>query len=330
MTKYSQKSLIAKVEKAIVENELIAKDEVVILGLSGGSDSVCLFEILNILKEKLDFKLMAAHYNHRLRGGESEQDEKFVEKICKEKNIPLFIGRAKRANALKTEESARDARYFFFETILFENRGDKFALAHHANDVAETFLMRLVRGGGLKGLSSIAMARDQYIRPLLFVEKNEITQFLSENKIKYRNDSSNTDENFLRNQFRQTIIPQLENINPQLVKNISSLSDQISDDYQYLEALSQEILAEIIEFQDDEEVVLNREKWLGLASPMKKMTLRQAIEEIGTLKNISHKHLDEVCRMLEKGEGKKHKRLPNSLLISYQAGKITLSSKNIL
>ncbi|MEI6498540.1 MAG: tRNA lysidine(34) synthetase TilS [bacterium] len=314
MTKYSQKSLIAKVERAIVENKLIAKDDVVILGLSGGSDSVCLFEILSILRTKIGFNLLAAHFNHRLRGEESEIDQKFVEAICKTSGVRLILGQAQNENHLKTEESARNARYEFFQQAFMSNKANKFALAHHANDAAETFLMRLVRGGGLKGLSSIQIERDQYIRPLLFVEKNEISQFLFEYKIKYRDDSSNSDEDFLRNQFRHTIIPQLEKINPQLIKNISNLSNQISDDYQYLEVASQKLLADLMISEDSDRIILDREKWLSLHPSMKRMTLRRAIEKIGSLKNISSIHLDEAMKVIEKGEGNKHKILPNSSL----------------
>ena len=329
MTKYSQKSLIAKVERTILENGLIAKDEVVIVGLSGGADSVCLFEILNILKDRIGFHLLAAHFNHRLRGEESDGDQKFVEDLCTSKGISLEVGYANNVNDLKSEESARNARYDFFEHVLDSKKGDKFALAHHANDVAETFLMRLVRGGGLKGLSSIKISRDRYIRPLLFIEKDEISQFLGENEIKYRDDSSNLSEDFLRNKFRLSIIPQLETINPQIIENLSVLSSQINEDYNYLLQMAQKSLDDIVEVQGNEEIILNRRKWLELHLSMQKMVLRLAFDQINSLKNITNSHLEDVCLMIKKGEGKKQKRLPNSLLISYQAGKITISNKII-
>ncbi len=324
MTKYSQKSIIHKIEKTILEYKLISEDDRLILGLSGGVDSICLLEILIILSSKYNFSLSACHFNHQLRGDESDLEQKFVEKACHEKNIPLFLGHSKQKNSLISEDKARVARYEFFDSVLTQNGGEKIVLAHHANDVAETFLMRVIRGAGLKGLSAIPIKRDHFIRPMLKITRFEIEEFAKLHKLSYCHDSSNLDQKYFRNQVRQQLLPELQKINPIIVENLAALSEQITLDYEYLELTAQTELDSVALSQTTKEIILDGKKFLSLHPAIQKMVLRLSIERIRTLKDISGAHIDEVLEVINKGVGKKSKRLPNSLIISYSNGKISI------
>ncbi len=324
MTKYSQKSIIAKVKRTILENQLIADGDQIILALSGGPDSVCLFDILFILQKELGFSLSACHYNHRLRGEESDRDQKFVEDLCKKKGIKLFMGKAPKEKAFKSEDEAREARYLFFTKLADDQQGAKIALAHHANDVAETFLMRILRGTGTRGLQSIPIKRDFFVRPFLDTARAEIEQYIAENHLTFVVDRTNLDKNFLRNMIRLEIIPKLEEINPNLIELLSSEAKTITSDYEFLAQTSLDQYSQVVLGETLSQIVFDAKKYLSLHPSMQFMILRLAVERLSGLKDLSFKQFAEVVNMVKKGEGNKLKILHSRLIIKLYGGKITL------
>ena len=200
--------------------DMIRPGDRVVCALSGGADSVALLFGLYLLKEKLRIQLEAAHFNHQLRGTESDRDEAFAREFCDRYDIPIHVGTAKILPGKKgLEAAAREARYAFFDTL-----PGKIATAHTADDNAETVLMRLVRGTGLKGLGGIHPVRGRIIRPMLLVTRQQVEDFLAEYCLSHVEDSSNATDDFLRNRIRRHIIPALREENPRLGHNLSAMA----------------------------------------------------------------------------------------------------------
>ncbi len=321
----SQRSVLRKVLQSIKENGLIQAGDIVIVAISGGPDSVCLFDILFRLKDELKIELLACHYNHRLRGEDSYNDEEFVKKFCKDRGVECIVGSAKKENLFKNENSAREARYGFFEEVLGERRGAKIAIAHNSNDLAETYLMRLLRGSGILGLISIPSARENFIRPLLSISRSDIESYLTDKMISFREDKSNKNTNITRNFLRLKILPLLiKNINPNLIETLSNSAKVMESDYNFINTMTEKEYRKMLVKSQERLIVLDRKIWLKVHPALKRSVIRMAVSNLEGLVDITNKQIFEVCEMIEKGIGKKHKLLPHSLRIELISGKINL------
>jgi len=209
-----------KVLRFIKENELYSPGEKVLVALSGGPDSVFLLHFFNKFKNKFKIEIGAVHINHRLRGNDSERDELFCKAICDELSVPLYILRKdiksySKEKKISLEVAGRKIRYEFFEKISSENKYDKIVTAHNADDNAETVLLNLIKGTGIKGIAGIPVKRNNIVRPILSLTKKEILDYLNENQFEYRVDESNLSNDFERNFLRNEVIPLIQkNINP--------------------------------------------------------------------------------------------------------------------
>ena len=214
---------------------LIEKGDHIICAVSGGADSMALLWSMYLLKDKWDIRLSAAHFNHNLRGEESDADEAFVRQFCDHYDIPLYVGHGYvTAGEKGLEAAAREARYAFFATL-----DGKIATAHTADDNAETVLMHMIRGTGLKGLGGISpIYGGNVIRPMLSVTRAEVEAFLAEWSIRYITDSSNETDDFLRNRLRHHVMPLLLEENPRLVENFAEMIDDLRGDEMSLTMLS--------------------------------------------------------------------------------------------
>lgn len=218
--------MLNKLHSFIRSNRLVEKGDTVICAVSGGADSVALLFALHLLAPKLGITLQAAHFNHHLRGAESDRDAAFVADLCAGYSIPLHMGEGHVVPSEKgLEAAARDARYSFLMSL-----PGKIATAHTADDNAETVLMHLVRGTGLKGLGGIAPVRDRLIRPMLSITRREIMDFLGEYHLSYVNDSSNDTDDFLRNRLRHRVMPWLREENPRFAENTSAMALRLRAD----------------------------------------------------------------------------------------------------
>lgn len=227
--------MLTKLQTFIRRQNLLQPGDHVVCAVSGGADSVALLFSMYLLREKLDITLSAAHFNHNLRGAESDGDEAFVRQLCDRYDIPLTVGSAQVTAGKKgLEAAAREARYAFFATL-----PGKIATAHTADDNAETVLLHLVRGTGLKGLGAIAPARGNIIRPMLSVTRQDVEEFLAEYNLSYRLDSSNKTDDFLRNRIRHRVMPLLKEENPKIGENLSAMALRLRQDEDALQKLSQ-------------------------------------------------------------------------------------------
>ena len=226
--------MLNKLEDCLRRYRMVIRGDHIICAVSGGADSMALLWSMYLLKEKLGIELSAAHFNHHLRGDESDRDEAFVKNFCDGFGIPLYIGSGEIVPGKKgLEAAARDARYAFLRTL-----PGKVATAHTADDNAETVLMHLVRGTGLKGLGAISPINGSVIRPMLGITRSEVEAFLEEYHVEYITDSSNDTDDFLRNRLRHHVMPLLHAENPRLAENLSAMALRLRQDEEALSRLA--------------------------------------------------------------------------------------------
>lgn len=220
----------SQVQEYISYHKLLSKDSKVIVGLSGGPDSMVLIHILL----QLGYQCIAAHCNFHLRGEASDEDAEFVNKWCEEQNVPLntisFDTQAYASQKkISIEMAARNLRYNWFETIRKEHKADAIAIAHHQDDSVETILINLIRGTGIKGLTGIPNKNNYIVRPLLSISRSEIIEYLIKNKIPYVTDHTNEEDIYTRNTLRLKVLPILETINPSVKKSIITTSHNLQE-----------------------------------------------------------------------------------------------------
>lgn len=228
--------MLNKLSAFIRKMDMIQPGDRIVCAVSGGADSVALLFGLYLLREKWNFSLSAAHFNHRLRAEESDRDEAFVKDFCHRFDIPLHIGSgAVTAGEKGLEAAAREARYAFLRSL-----PGKIATAHTADDNAETILLHLVRGTGLKGLCGITPVGENLIRPMLTVTRAEVEAFLEEYHLPHIEDSSNQTDAFLRNRLRHHVMPLLQTENPRLGENLTAMALALQAEENLLSALTAE------------------------------------------------------------------------------------------
>lgn len=218
----NNKTIEQNIIRFIKKKELVVPDQKILIGLSGGADSIFALHFFYKYKGKLRLNIAAVHVNHNLRGDEGERDEKFCRDVCQKLEVEFYLANVEvndfaKKNKNSIEEAARLLRYKEFEKFAKKSNSDLIVTAHNSSDNTETVLLNIVNGSGIKGISGIPVKRENIIRPFLIISKNEILDYLKNNKIKYVTDSSNENVNFKRNYLRNEVIPSLRtNINPSI------------------------------------------------------------------------------------------------------------------
>lgn len=244
----------------IKKHNLIENNSKLLIALSGGPDSVFALHFFHQFKNKYKAELIAAHVNHNLRGNDSEQDQIFCEKICNELKIPIFIKSVEvekfaRKNNQSIEEAARNLRYNFFEEISNHEKVDYIITAHNSDDNTETILLNLIKGTGLSGLSGIPVKRGKIVRPILSLSKKEIVEFLELNKINFRIDKSNYENDFERNKLRNIVIPEIEKINPSLNSTLRNFSNNISSINIFIQQETEKVFKKFVKKNENQFIV---------------------------------------------------------------------------
>jgi tRNA(Ile)-lysidine synthase len=234
-----------KVQQFITEKSLFVREDKLILGISGGADSVCLMHVFL----ELGYSFELAHCNFNLRGEESDADEYFVKDLAKEHQLKIHVKQFDTLvyaaeNKISTQMAARDLRYAWFEKLRIKSSAKYLAIAHHANDDVETFFINLVRGSGLKGFLGIKEKNNAIVRPLLLVSRLEIEQYLKDRGLVFREDSSNASVKYLRNKIRHELIPLLAQMNP-------SIQQTVKDEMRILEGVAQIYASKVEEVRKD-------------------------------------------------------------------------------
>ncbi len=236
-------SIITQINNFINKHHLIKRKDSLVVGVSGGSDSIALIHILNKLRHELGLTLYIAHFNHQLRS-DSMKDQLLVKAHAEDLNIQAVFGRWEHSNARAKkldEDSARQERFKFLIQTAKKLKAEKIVLAHTKDDLAETVLMRLLRGSGLQGMQAILPYRKIHdfpiIRPMLSTSKSQLLRFLKENKISYRNDPTNKSDRYLRNKIRNHLLPLLEKkYNPNIKEVLGNISQELAVDFHYFQS----------------------------------------------------------------------------------------------
>lgn len=327
--------MIEKVINYIEKNNLINKNDKILVAFSGGSDSLCLLKILELLKDRYNIEIGACHVNHNIRGEFAKADEVFCENYCNEHNIPIYVldvDVTKEAKLQKksVEEVSRKIRYDFFKSILEKEGYTKIAIAHNKNDQAETLIFRILRGTGIKGLTGILAKRDDiYIRPLLNTSRLEIEKFLEDNNLKGRQDHTNFESIYTRNKIRLEVLPYIEeNFNKEIISTLNRLSQNVKEDDDYLETVASYEFKNHLILKEDNKVVLKK----SVASLHKAILSRVIFKAIEQLKknrmNIESKHIDDAIDLLKLGTGKKIE-LQDNIDIYNNYGNLEFTYRNI-
>ncbi len=245
--------MLKQIEHFISEQGLIDKSKPVLVGTSGGLDSVVLLHILH----RLGFNCIAAHCNFHLRGDESNRDEIFVKDLCTSLKIPFLKAdfdttEYAKEHKISIEMAARELRYKWFDEMSVEHKAPSIAIAHHADDSIETILLNLTRGTGIKGLLGISAKNGKVVRPLIQIPRSEIEQFAQINKIDFIVDSTNLENDFARNKIRNQVIPILSQINPSASNNILQSSNYLKDVWLFLNSKIEEIEKDIVHTIDNQ------------------------------------------------------------------------------
>lgn len=285
---------------------MLELEDRVLVAVSGGPDSVALLHFLVRIAPKFSLGLHVFHLNHKLRGAEAEEDARFVADFAASLGLPatiesLDVPALMRAEKLSLEEAARKARYRVIDRLAGELGFTKVALGHHADDQVETFLMRLIRGAGLEGLSAMAPVRGYLIRPFIELFKDEILAYLDENGLKSRLDASNEDTALLRNRIRLELIPNLLSYNPQFKYSLLKTIEAVREDHVYLEKHSSKAFNALAQVKPDE-VRFPIEDITREAKALQRRLVRQAICTVkGDLRQIEFKHIEAVLDGIEGG-----------------------------
>lgn len=233
--------ILLNVESTIEKYHMISSGDTIVLGVSGGADSVMLLDVLNVLKDKYNFKIVVAHVNHKIRKGDAERDADFVKNLCAFYGLEFRLKEAYIKDLalewnMGEEEAGRKVRYSFFQDLAEEFSPAKIATAHNANDNVETVLMRMIRGTGLKGLSGISYKRDNIIRPILDISRDDIEAYIRMKGLIHITDSTNFENIYTRNKIRLDLIPFIKNdFNPNVIDTINSNIKSYTEDSDYFE-----------------------------------------------------------------------------------------------
>lgn len=340
--------LAEKVKKTIEAHTLITRGDHIVLGLSGGPDSVCLFHILKSLKDTYDLTIHPVHVNHKFRPGHAEKDQEYVEKICEEAGMPCrsFVvdcNALAEEEGLTSEEAGRKARYDAFHQVAGEirdanseagGRNVKIAVAQNANDQAETILHRLIRGTGPDGLAGIPYSRMErgvpVIRPLLDITRSEIEDYCISHQLHPVIDHTNNEPIYTRNRIRLELLPLLEEYNGNIVGALNRLARIASADREYMEATAAKAMEAAKTAHDPgREIVLRREALAELPDPIRHRVVMMAFEEIGLDQDITEERLVAADAIILKKQGPKTVEFPHGYLLKVAAGKVCFCEKNL-
>ncbi|MHB8652575.1 MAG: tRNA lysidine(34) synthetase TilS [Terriglobia bacterium] len=287
------------------------------VAVSGGPDSILLLDYMNQLARELGFTLAVVHFNHHLRGAESDADEHFVRERAGQLGIDFLPGQADVARVAREkrrnlEATARELRYRFFFSLVNQGRLDKVATAHTANDQAETVLLRLLRGAGSRGLGGIyPLLEGKVVRPFLNVTRAEVEQELEKRKLEWRLDSSNLNSKFRRNKIRKELLPLLQKeFNPEVIGALKELSDRARDDEEYLEGQARErARAWRVREGQDEKIPIR--PLIEFPAALARRVLRQMIlASRGNLRGVTYKHIEALRRFAHSAQSGRMLELP--------------------
>ncbi|TCO71354.1 tRNA lysidine(34) synthetase TilS [Marinisporobacter balticus] len=313
--------MLEKFLETIEKNRMIEKGEGIVIGVSGGPDSISLLHLLWRIKETYRVNLYVVHLNHQFRGKEADSDADYVKIFCEKLGIKSFIFsknvlKYSKEKAITFEEAGREIRYHLFDQVMKETKSKKIAVAQNMDDQAETVLMRLMRGAGLEGLGAIDYVRDEkIIRPLLNISRQEIEAYCEENSLYPRTDKTNLEAVYTRNRIRLELIPYIEkHFNVNIKETLARTANLLKEDKDFINlAVKQEY--ESIAKKTISEIRMDKGEFLKKHRAIQKRILREAILELsGDLKNVQNKHIEGLIKLIQNGHVGASLDLPKGLV----------------
>ncbi|MDE5415974.1 tRNA lysidine(34) synthetase TilS [Alkalihalobacterium chitinilyticum] len=314
------------VKQFIKDHQLLRPNSTIVVGISGGPDSLALLHFLWKESQKENFQLIASHIDHQLRKGTSAEDFEFVKQYCADRDI-LFEGsrvnvkRVQKEFGLSVQMAARKCRYDVFNQVMTKYQADYLALAHHGDDQIETILMNQVRGTAAEGLSGIPVSRQfatgTLIRPFLGITKAQIVQYCNEEKLQPRIDESNVSDKYMRNRFRKEVLPFIKNENPKAHIHFQRMSEQIELDQVYLEEITRTHLEEVVETKTKELVVISVNRFKDMAVALQRRGIHLILKYLygENYPFLSYIHIEQVHQLIHSHNPSGQLDFPQGLLI---------------
>lgn len=301
-----------KVLDTIKKYNLIEIKDKIVLGVSGGPDSISMLNILNEIKNELNFEIYVAHMNHMIRK-EAEDDENYVQEYCTKNNIQFFVKRVDvvqiaNTNKIGTEEAGRKVRYEFFEEVMKNVNANKIAIAHNKNDKVETIIMNLLRGSGISGLKGIEPIRDnKYIRPLIECKREEIEQYCEENQLNPRIDKTNFENDYTRNKIRNIVIPYIKKeFNQNIIETIDRLSQVATDESDFIDKQTNKIYQNLLIEKDQNQIVLKLKDFNEQEKVIKSRIILLVTKQLmGSTQGIEKIHIEDITKLCSNNIGNK-------------------------
>ncbi|MBC7250716.1 MAG: tRNA lysidine(34) synthetase TilS [Anaerolineae bacterium] len=335
-------TVLQQVRETINRYSLLAAGDAIVVGVSGGPDSLCLLHVLRHLSAELDLRLHVAHLNHCLRGEEAEADAAFVAALAAEWGLPCTVETRDvptmaREKKLAIEEMARLARYAFLARVAQRVGARKIAVGHNADDQTETVLMHWLRGSGLAGLRGMLPLTPlrqlrlrladpdlqleewdlQLIRPLLEVPRSDIEAYCAAHGLQPRFDRSNLDTTYYRNRLRHELLPILETYNPAIRQVLRRSAQVIADDYALLQEEADRAWRQVVRSASEQAIVFDLARWSALPTSLQRATLRQAIHRLRrSLRNINFVHVEDALLLVRSKSAGAQATLPRGLMLT--------------
>ncbi|HSF65911.1 MAG TPA: tRNA lysidine(34) synthetase TilS [Nitrospiraceae bacterium] len=312
-------ALLTKLIRTVRQQQLFTPGQHLLVGVSGGPDSVALLSLLHRLALPWRLTLTVVHCNYGLRGTESEDDESFVDAFCRERQLPLVIHRpapSERRQQASFQAAAREERYDFMKRLAHKVQADRIAVGHTANDQAETVLMWLLRGAGMTGLAGMPYARkDRIIRPLLAATRDEVVAYLNHEGLTYRRDSSNEKLLYHRNRIRRELLPVITRLAPAAVSVLQRQADVIREDEQYLDEVTSTLVRTLVSCASGGGQRIDRRAFIELPIAFQRRLIRAILRVYNDEKRTSSlRVVESVRRVILKGKGWSRLSLKRTLM----------------
>lgn len=320
--------MINAVLKTIQKYNLISPKDKIVLGVSGGPDSLFMLDILNKLKKELDIELVVAHINHKIRI-EADEEEEFVKRFCEKIGVEFYSKRIEvekyaNNNKIGLEEAGRKVRYEFFEEVCDEIGANKIAVAHNKNDKVETMIMHMLRGSGISGLQGIQPKANKIIRPIIEIERKDIEKYCEEQNLEPRIDKSNQDNTYTRNKIRNIVIPYInQEFNPNFIETMTRLSELITEENAFLNKLTETEHKKILIQKTENQILLDLKKFNELDNIIKKRIILYTVSNLrGGSQGIEKVHIEDIVKLCQNNVG-------NKFLIPNKGLKVLVKDKKI-
>jgi tRNA(Ile)-lysidine synthase len=320
----------SKVKETIKKNHMVEPGDRVLVAVSGGPDSVCLLSVLQTMAEDLKLTLHVAHLDHMFRGKESAEEALFVANLANKLNIPVTVEAIDvpafcREHGLSPQDGARQVRYGFFQRVAASTGSTRIATGHTADDQAETFLMRLLRGAGASGLSAIPPVRSNIIRPLIEITRDEVISYVSSEHLEYTNDPSNTKTVYTRNRIRMEVLPLLKRFNPRIVETLAAEAALLRDEDEAVESHLSAI-AESTILQEEDALSVKRDAFDILPPAFRRRLFRKIIGLLGVeSSSLAHGQIDDALSFMTAAQTGRTMNLTCCLHISREYNRFIFS-----